>query len=226
MTAPRQRPRKDQLRNREALITAAREVFTRHGIDGPLDVIARRAGVGNATLYRHFPTRRDLISAILVVNLRRSEAVLAEAMDRASGGDGVRSFLEWLFAEQIDNPAYMSALRAIPSGQNAEVDRLRGKTLADLELLVERAKAEGSIRADRWIEDLLLALALNEQLAHSGFGDPASASRRFLDLTLASLTASPPPAPPSPPTPRSVLELRRTLGHALAGLPYREGPAE
>ena len=60
-TAPR---RRDARRNRQLLLEAAHEVFGEQGLDAPLDVIARRAGVGNATLYRHFPTRAALVDAV------------------------------------------------------------------------------------------------------------------------------------------------------------------
>jgi AcrR family transcriptional regulator len=56
--------RADARRNREALLAAARAVFTERGVDAPLDEVARRAGIGNATMYRHFPTRQDLIVAV------------------------------------------------------------------------------------------------------------------------------------------------------------------
>lgn len=56
--------RADGRRNREALVTAATKVFAEFGADAPLDDVARRAGVGNATLYRHFPTRRALLAAV------------------------------------------------------------------------------------------------------------------------------------------------------------------
>lgn len=220
--ARQQRPRQDQLRNRQALLSAARDVFAQHGIDGPLDAIAKRAGLGNATLYRHFPTRLDLIVEVLLANLARSEAALVKAARRPTGWDALTSYLRWLFAEQLDNPAYMSALRAVPAGQNADVDRLRDTTLAQLQQLLDRAKAEGSVRADRWIEDVFLLLALNELLGQGGQSDPASASRRFLDLCLAALATTPRPAPRRPSVPNTIQALRRTLGHELAGLPYQD----
>jgi AcrR family transcriptional regulator len=231
-TASAQRPRKDQVRNREALVAAAREVFAEYGIDGPLDAIAKRAGLGNATLYRHFPTRLDLIVEILHVNLGRSEAALAEAEACPTGWEGLTMYLEWLFAEQIDNPACrMSTLRAVHAGENSEVDRLRDKTFAELQTLLTRAKQEGACRADRWIEDIFLFLALNEflflglnePLGHGGHRDPASASRRFLDLCIASLAATPAAVPCGASEPDTVLALRRTLGHELAGLPNQDG---
>lgn len=207
------------MRNRQALLAAAREVFRERGIEAPLDAIAKRAGVSNATLYRHFPTRRDLVIEILLVNLARSADALADADVLPSAWDGLVSYLTWHFAEQVENPAYMSALRAVPTGENDEVDRLRDSTLEHLRRLLERAKAEGALRADRWIEDVFLVLALNETLVHRSNQDPGSASRRFLDLTLAALAAEPPAPNPDGTEPTAILSLRRTLGRELAGLP-------
>ena len=170
---------------------AAREVFREGGIEALLDTIARRAGVSNATLYRNFPTRCDLVAAMLLPNLERSAEELRSALAQPSAWQGLVSYLTWHFAEQIDNPVYMSTLRAVPAGEDDEVDRLRNSIHADLRELLDRAKVEGSVRQDRWVEDVLLALALNETLGHGGYEDPQSASRRFLDLTLSALAARP-----------------------------------
>src|SRR5690242_387105 len=96
MSPDSQRPlRTDARRNRDALVAAAAEVFEENGPDAPLDVIARRAGLGNATLYRLFPSRADLIVAVFAEEVEalqaRGEALLAA--DRP--GD---AFFEWLAA--------------------------------------------------------------------------------------------------------------------------------
>jgi AcrR family transcriptional regulator len=213
------KPRKDQQRNRERLLAAARDEFAIHGIDAPLDAIARRAGLGNATLYRHFPDRQTLVTEILRFNLRRSVAALAEALQQPTGWDGLVGYLSWHFVEQLDNAAYMSALRAVPAGRDPGVDALRDQTVANLERLIARAKAEGAMRADRWIEDIFLALALNETLATAGYRDLRSASSRFLELTLTTLATHPVPGE-STEEPEDILALRRTLGHELAGLAH------
>jgi AcrR family transcriptional regulator len=82
--APRpepQRRRADAQRNYDLLVSTARDVFHNHGVDAPLDDIARRAGVGNATMYRHFPTRRELIIAVYSEEVAelcaRSQSLLA-----------------------------------------------------------------------------------------------------------------------------------------------------
>src|SRR5579871_1486264 len=72
------KPRADSLKNRERLIAAAKDAFTRTGADAPLEAIARAAGVGIGTLYRHFPTREALLAAVY----RRELMQLAEAAER------------------------------------------------------------------------------------------------------------------------------------------------
>ena len=146
------RPRRDQERNRRLLVRAASEVFAERGLDAPLDAIVKRAGLGSATLYRHFPRREDLSVEVLKITLGRSERALTDALEGESGWDGFATYLAWLFTEQIENLAYLSALRAVPAGQNAEVDRLRDHALAQLQELIGRAKTEGRFRDDRWTD--------------------------------------------------------------------------
>jgi AcrR family transcriptional regulator len=219
---PLPRPRADQMRNRQALLEAARELFAERGLDVPLDDIAKRAGLGNATLYRHFSDRRGLIIEVVLGNLSRHEHALTEALAEESGWTGLTNFLTWLFTEQVKEVDHLGALRAIPAGEDADVDSLRRRTLSGFEQLIARAKAEGAFRADRWAEDIFLMLFLNEQLARLGETPPRAASQRFLVLTLASVsTGDAYPVEPSPLEPPEILILRRTLGHDVAGLPRR-----
>ncbi|WP_220186901.1 TetR/AcrR family transcriptional regulator [Pseudonocardia pini] len=222
MSASPVRPRKDQVRNRAALIGAAKEVFAERGLDAPFDAIARRAGLSNASLYRHFPEREDLLVELLLANLGRAGAALVEARRLDDGWAGFAHYLGWLFAEQIDNPAYLGALRAVPAGRSVPVDRLRDRLLVELEELIAAAKEQGRFRRDRWIEDVFLYLALNEKLAH-GHADPHSASRRFLELALSALEEHGERAARSDAEPATVLALRRTLGSEVAGLPVVDG---
>lgn len=218
MTDPVASPRKDRARNREALLDAARELFRTGGIGVPLDTIAKRAGVGNATIYRHFPDRTQLIAEVLITNLTRSDGALQRASMNPSPWEGFIDYMRWLFAEQIDNAAYMTALRAVPTGIDVRVDHLRNKTLAELEELIARAKGEGRFRPDRWIEDVFLVLALNEQLPHGDHADPQSASQRFLELFIDTVAVHARGSASSA-EPATVLALRRTLGSELTGLP-------
>src|SRR5918997_3877226 len=99
MTAPRlprQRPlRADARRNYERLLTAARAAFDEHGADASLDGIARRAGVGIGTLYRHFPTRSDLLAAVLRDEIEALSAAAERLLTSQAPGDAL---INWLRA--------------------------------------------------------------------------------------------------------------------------------
>ncbi|WP_104177518.1 TetR/AcrR family transcriptional regulator [Cryobacterium sp. Y50] len=208
-------PRRDQQRNREALIAAGFEVFAESGINAPLNAIAKRAGVSGATLYRHFSDRHKLIEAVLLVNLIQHEEVISNAMAADTGWDGLMAYVSWLWEEQLKNVGYLSALREIAAGQSPEVDRLRDFITEGFTSLVRRAKSEGRIRADRWAEDLLLLIYLNEQLVILPEEEARAASRRLLELAVASITAEPQMRTDTEPS--DVQILRKHLLHRLAG---------
>ena len=216
--APARRPRADQQRNRAALAEAARELIGKRGLDVPLDDIAKRAGVSNATLYRHYPDRTAILVDVVLASLGRHDEALQLALAQDSGWDGLVSFLEFLFGEQLDEVEHLGALRAIPAGTHADVDQLRTRTLNGFSELVRRAKAEGSFRADRFEEDILLVLFLNEQLSHLDETPQRAASQRLLRLALSAVTTEPPTAARAE-ADDDVLTLRHTLGHDVAGLP-------
>src|SRR5215217_1384360 len=92
--------RADAARNREAIVEAARAVFAEHGLDAPLDEIAKRAGTGNATLYRRFPTRGDLVAAVFA----KAMAEHLEAVEAGLSSDdpwrGFASYIEAVGAMQ------------------------------------------------------------------------------------------------------------------------------
>lgn len=220
MSSPPRRPRKDQQRNRQALLDAAFRVFGQLGIDAPLDTVAKHAGVSNATLYRHFPTRRGLIIVILLDSLERNAVALERAAAQPSAWGGLRGYLSWLFAEQVQNPMHLSAMRAVPAGTNVDVDRLRDAAHGDLKLLMAGAQSEGAMRADRWIEDLYIVLLLNESFVGARLEAPEVASRRFLDLVLDAFAVHPSGSgSEAGAAPESIAILGATLARELAGLP-------
>ena len=218
MTTPARRPRADQQRNRAALAQAARELVGRRGLNVPLDDIAKRAGVSNATLYRHYPDRTAILVDVVLASLSRHDEALQLALAEPSGWTGLVSFLEFLFDQQLDEVEHLGALRAIPAGTNTEVDQLRARTLNGFSELVGRAKAEGSFRADRFEEDIVLVLFLNEQLSRLDETPQRAASQRLLRLALSAVTTRPVPAAGTE-ADDDVLTLRHTLGHDVAGLP-------
>src|SRR3954470_16680768 len=102
--------RADARRNYERLMDAAKAAFAEHGTDAPLDDIAKRAGVGSGTLYRHFPTRMDLIEAVFVA---RISGLVARAAELAESDDPERSlitFVELVVDQSITYQGLASAL--------------------------------------------------------------------------------------------------------------------
>ncbi|MGD6741221.1 TetR/AcrR family transcriptional regulator [Streptomyces sp. BH106] len=101
------KPRADVQRNRAALLEAAQRHFLRHGVGTSLEAVAKEAGVGPATLYRHFPTREALLAAVLQT---RSEELVNRRADIAKLGDPVEALEQWLRALE----EYFSAFSGLP----------------------------------------------------------------------------------------------------------------
>lgn len=182
--APRER-RADARRNRGLLVAAARQVFDERGMDAPLDEIARRAHVGNATLYRHFPTRRDLVVEVYADEV---EALCAHGRALLSAEDAGAALFAWLAGFAAHVAARRHVALSIPEDATGDRTRLfqRWHTAmhATAGVLVDRASGTGAIRADLTADDLLL-LAYGIGLAA---GDAATAAR-LLDLTRCGVAA-------------------------------------
>lgn len=156
-TAPR-KLRADGLRNRERLIEAAKASFAESGADASLDEIARRAGVGIGTLYRHFPTRDAVVEAVY----RREVQQLADAAERllAAGSprdalhQWMRVFVDYIAAKKLIVPALATLV-----GDRSDLYKASGELITGaMHRLVAAAVAAGEIRADADADDLLRAL--------------------------------------------------------------------
>src|SRR3954469_13340792 len=86
--------RSDAARNRTALVTAARELMAERGLEVPLDEIAKRAGIGNATLYRRFPRRIDLVAAVFADRMVDHEGAVQAALENRDPWDGLCGYIE------------------------------------------------------------------------------------------------------------------------------------
>jgi AcrR family transcriptional regulator len=166
--APRAR-RVDAERNRAALLTAARRVFDERGPDAPLDDIARNAGLANATLYRHFTTRAELIVAVYAEEVAELGA-LAERLLDASDPD--QALADWLraFVRHVAAKRDLAlALPEKPDGQRGALFAAWHATMhAGAERLLERARAAGAVRSEIRAADLL---ALATGIALTGLPD-------------------------------------------------------
>jgi AcrR family transcriptional regulator len=177
---PARKPRADSLRNRERLVEAAKAGFTALGADVSLEEIARRAGVGIGTLYRHFPTREAIVAAVY----RREVQQLADAAprllaSRAPGGalhEWMRLFVDYIATKKLILPA----LGAMAGGRSDLLVTSSERIAGAAALLVHRAVAAGDIRADVDPADLQRAL-IGFTFGNNNPGWEASA-RRLVDL--------------------------------------------
>ncbi|CAL9286122.1 TetR/AcrR family transcriptional regulator [Streptomyces sp. SudanB182_2057] len=154
IVAARRPHRKDAARNYDALLDAAREAFAEHGADASLEDIARRAGVGIGTLYRNFPTRRDLFETVYADEVSALCAAALELADR----EPWEALTAWLdrFA------GYMVTKRAVREALNGESDifqTCRESMFAAGGPLLERAQRIGAARTDMDFGDLLRLVA-------------------------------------------------------------------
>lgn len=205
------RPRADAVRNRERIVAAAREMFVEHGADVPLDEIARRAGVGNATVYRHFSDRAALLrQVVLSVTdrvMERAERAIEEAeADEARSFEALRAFVHGAAEERIGALCPMLSDdfdRDHPELLDAR-DRLQDAT----ERLLGRVRAAGQLRADIAVGDLMVALSqLTRPLPGTGCLDIDRFVHRHLQLFLDGLMA--PARSELPGAPATLQDLRQ-----------------
>ncbi|GAA5170206.1 helix-turn-helix domain-containing protein [Pseudonocardia eucalypti] len=184
------RLRKDAARNRQLLLVAARQVFSEQGLDAPLDEIARRAGVGNATLYRRFPTREDLYEAVF--------ADLGEDIAEA-GRRAVRTEDSWtaltVYIEDLcamfERDRGLSDLIESRMTQSPALIAIGEDCDHVHRLVFQRAQADGHVRPDVSEEDFGLAMyAMHRTLPDSAAVAPG-AWRRHLAILLEAFRARP-----------------------------------
>ena len=152
------KPRADAVRNRERVLEAAKAVFSSGGADASLEAVARRAGVGIGTLYRHFPTRESLFEAVY----RREVQQLGELAEQLKNeADPVEALRHWLRSnvEFVATKKGMSAALALAAHKPSELTAYSFDHLTRaIGALLDRAVAAGEIRTDIGPEDVLRAL--------------------------------------------------------------------
>ena len=207
--------RRDAQRNRDRILAATRAAFQERGLDVGVDEIARRAGVGMGTLYRHFPTKDALIDAIVDARFAELTEAAERALEAPDAWDGFEAFLVAAVELQAADRGFKDALAA-RGRDEPRVKAARRKLHRVLEQLVARGRAEGALRDDLAAEDvsvLLWATArIVERTADVAPGQPLRFLRMHLDGLRPAAARGPLPAPPL--TPR---QLQRTA----AGAPRR-----
>jgi AcrR family transcriptional regulator len=184
------KPRADAQRNRERILEIAKEAFTRYGANASLDDIAKQAGVGPGTLYRHFPTREQLLKAVYRTELEKlaaAERALAEKMPPV---EALRAwlllFVDAIAAKQLIGPA----LNTLLGDPKKVFEASYAKMYEAIRALVKRAVQSGDVRKDLEPMDLLRALVGVANVASTP--DWQQSARRLVDILIA---GSRPPRP-------------------------------
>ena len=187
-STPARKPRADAERNRQRLLDAARTAFSDNGVSVSLEEVARRAGVGIGTLYRHFPARDDLVVEVYRHEVGKLGDAARELADSQRPVEALRSWL-LLFVDYLSTKLILvEACKAMVEDQS----RLKasGEALnTSIAMLVDRAVASGDIRGDAVADPIDLLRALYG-VAMAGAGpDWDKAARSMVDILIAGLKA-------------------------------------
>ncbi len=177
------KPRSDAQRNRERILEVAKGAFTRYGADASLDEIAKQAGVGAGTLYRHFPTRDALIEAVYHSEVEKLAAAAGKFAAAMPPMEALRAwmllFVDYIAAKHIIAPA----LNSVAGGPSRLYEGSRGLVQGAIEELVKRAKKSGDVRRDIEPFDLLRAVI---GVSHVTSGpDWQQSAKRLVDILIA-----------------------------------------
>lgn len=188
MTTTRQAPlRRDAQRNRDAILDAAKELFAESG-EVPMYEIARRAGVGQATLYRHFPDREAIAAALAAEQLDRLERLAA---NRAGDPDAFFVLLRAIVDGQARCHGGLHDILQEDPNTRTGLEEFNHRLVELLRHPIRDAKAAGTLRPDLTIDDVVLLMAMVHG-ALDALADPAgraAAASRALTLTIDGLAA-------------------------------------
>ena len=180
--------RSDARRNRERLVASARELLASEGVDVSVDEITRHAGLGMGTLYRHFPTKEELVDAVL----EDAFAELVELAEQAAAAEdawaGLTGFMEQALASHAANRGLKHVLATQEHGARRRAMRERIQPL--LRKVVERAQAQGALRPDFTAEDLSLVFWAVGRVIQTTADIAPEQWRRHLGFLLDGLRAS------------------------------------
>src|SRR3984957_383522 len=182
-TKPAQRkPRADAQRNRERILEIAKQAFARHGANASLDEIAKRVGVGPGTLYRHFPTRGELLGAVYRAELEKLAAAEQKLSQTMAPADALRAwlllFVDAIAAKQLIAPA----LNTLLGDPKKVFEASYAKMHQAIRSLVKRGVESGEIRSDLDPVDLLRALIGVSNVASAPDWKPSA--RRLVDILI------------------------------------------
>ena len=176
------KPRSDAQQNRDRILEVAKTAFTRSGADASLDDIAKQAGVGPGTLYRHFPTRDALIEAVYHTEVEKLAAAQRELSANLPPIEALRAWM-MLFVDYIATKQIIaSALNSVVGGPSRLYDSSRVHVTGAIDALVKTAIRSGDIRKDLEPFDLLRALIGVSNVASGP--DWQESARRLVDILI------------------------------------------
>ena len=194
-----QRPlRRDAQERHGKLIEAAQREFAAHGVDASLEKIAREAGVAIGTLYRHFPTRLDLLMAAFRPRVQEFLDGAARALAIDDPWEGLVYYLENLFAMQVGDRGFSDFLSRRFT-DNEETERIHDEMCQQIEDVLARAQEAGEARADITQGDIVNLIWANGRIIDATSATAPNAWRRYLYLMLDAYRAErahPNPEPP------------------------------
>jgi AcrR family transcriptional regulator len=178
--SPVRKPRADAQRNRDRVLEVALDAFTRLGADASLDDIAKQAGVGAGTLYRHFPTRDELLKAVYRSEVEKLAAAQQKFAETMPPMEALRAwmllFIDYIAAKKIIAPA----LNNLVGGPKKVFEASHDQIWEAIRALVKRAIKSGDVRKDLDPVDLLRALIGVANVATSP--DWQQSARRLVDI--------------------------------------------
>jgi AcrR family transcriptional regulator len=181
--------RADAERNRRRVLDAAETLFRERGLEVSVAEIAERAGVGRGTLFRNFPTKQDLIAAIVIERMNEAAERARTRLDAPDAGEGLFGFLEEIVGRQQLDRCLFDAL-ADTFLANEEIRAAHAEIVGGLEDLLTRAKAAGAVRGDVGAMDvLMLVKGVCEAASAFAHVEPGIVARQ-LDLVRAAISAS------------------------------------
>jgi AcrR family transcriptional regulator len=182
LPCPERKQRSDAQQNRERILVAAKEAFAKSGSNASLDDIAKRAGVGAGTLYRHFPSREVLLKAVYQTAAEKLATAAKEFAETLPPIEAVRAWM-MLFVDYIaDKQIIASAVNALIDDPHKLYEASYGQIWEAVRSLVKRAVKSGDIRKDLDAIDLLRAVV---GVASVGAGpDWQQSARRLVDILI------------------------------------------
>ncbi|MFJ8434694.1 TetR/AcrR family transcriptional regulator [Kitasatospora sp. NPDC094019] len=187
MSGTQERPlRADAARNRAKLLEAATEVFTTRGVGVPTEEIARAAGVGVGTLFRHFPTKEALLEAVMV---RRLETIATGTAELAAGAGPAEAFFgcfRLIVEQSAGKNEFTRALAAAGIDVHSSLRASSAGIRTQLAELLERAQRAGAVRADLTLPELV-ALVIGTGAGLEQLGPDPAAHARVFDVVFTGL---------------------------------------